>query len=462
MLGAFHLMEFLKSALYFLVVLSVLVLVHEWGHFIVAKLCKMRVDDFSLFFGKRLIRVGVRNGTEYNIRSIPMGGFVKIAGMEPDDISNGAPIFKRGPTDKTVVVGLSKQEADKTLRGLRDDALADIDFGVISERVRRAVASAIGDDATLTDGGREELEALLTSTAINSDEHRYIEAMLGADREKPDPNGYNQKPLWQRAAVIFAGPFMSLFFGYVLFCIMGSTTGLPEDSIAQNTIEQVIAGKPAERAGLKAGDTIVAINGKPITDGKSMVEIIHASPGRPLQFVALRGKERLPFTVTPDRDTGPVEENGKIVTKPIGLIGIQPRQLRIWARYPVLVSLQHGTRLIANIVTGTLSGLFSRHVRDNVGGPIAIARQIDTDSKEGPRQVLLTGAFLSVSLGIVNLFPIPILDGGHLVLLAIEGLRRRKLSSREVYLAQMVGLSIIGAMFVFVMFNDILRLIGKH
>src|ERR1044071_2006113 len=88
-------MEGLKTAFYFLAMLSALVIVHEWGHFIVAKLCKMRVEDFSLFFGKVIYRLGERNGTVYNIRAIPLGGFVKISGMEPDDISNGAPIVKR-------------------------------------------------------------------------------------------------------------------------------------------------------------------------------------------------------------------------------------------------------------------------------------------------------------------------------------------------------------------------------
>src|ERR1041384_6082582 len=110
-------MDFIRSAFYFLAVLSILVIVHEWGHFIVAKLCNMRVEDFSLFFGKRLVRLGVRNGTEYNIRSIPLGGFVKIAGMEPDDISNGAPIFKR-----RAIAG-AKSAPEKTLRGLSDEAL---------------------------------------------------------------------------------------------------------------------------------------------------------------------------------------------------------------------------------------------------------------------------------------------------------------------------------------------------
>src|SRR5579871_4546113 len=107
----------LKSAGTFLAVLSVLVLVHEWGHFIVAKLCGMRVEDFSLFFGKRLIRLGVRNGTEYNIRSFPLGGFVKIAGMEPDDISNGAALLQPGNSSRP----------GRILSGLNEETLAEID-----------------------------------------------------------------------------------------------------------------------------------------------------------------------------------------------------------------------------------------------------------------------------------------------------------------------------------------------
>jgi len=93
-------MQVLISIFYFLAILSVLVIAHEWGHFVVAKLCKMHVEDFSLFFGKVIWRIGERNGTVYNVRAIPLGGFVKIAGMEPDDISNGAPIFQRSASGK--------------------------------------------------------------------------------------------------------------------------------------------------------------------------------------------------------------------------------------------------------------------------------------------------------------------------------------------------------------------------
>jgi regulator of sigma E protease len=442
-------MDVLKTAFYFIAVLSILVIVHEWGHFIVAKLCKMRVEDFSLFFGKRLLRLGVRNGTEYNIRSVPLGGFVKIAGMEPDDISNGAPIFKRRGGNA------ASNTPEKTLRGLSEETLEGIDMETVSERVRQIVDQSVGADSHLTAEGRQELQSLLVSTGINAEEHRYIEAILGADMDRPDPNGYNQKPLWQRAVVIFAGPFMSLFFGYALFCGMGFTTGLPDRQ--DNSIEMVFKGKPAAQAGLQPGDRIVEINGKAINDAESMVKSIHDSPGRPLHLIVLRDDQRVPYTITPYAFQYPDVENGKKVTKTIGLLGFAPGAA--WKQYTPIVAIKRGTEIVRFEVTMTLQGLFSKSVRENVGGPVAIADKIHDDSKQGPRQVMFTAAMLSVSLGLVNLFPIPILDGGHLLLLAIEGIRRRKLSSREVYTAQMVGLSIIGVLFVLVMYNDILRIL---
>ena len=450
-------MDGLKTAFYFLAVLSVLVIVHEWGHFIVAKLCRMRVEDFSLFFGKVIYRLGERNGTVYNVRAVPLGGFVKITGMEPEDISSATPILKRRDTAS------GRLEKIKTLRGLSDDALNGIEFANVSERIKQAVADAIDRDSNLTVEGKQELNVLLHSTSINSDEHRYIEAILGADLQAPDPDGYNQKPIWMRAAVIFAGPFMSLMFGYMLFCIMGFTTGLPLPDFDNptNIVERVSPDKPGSRAGLKQGDRVVEINDRPIAQGKQMIETIHNSIGQPLKLGIERGKEKLALTVTPEEGEVEDEENGVTVKKKVGLIGFVPRPIIEWKRFGVGESVAKGSQLIYIQLTETPKVLFSKRVKDDVGGPVAIVSKVHEDSQEGPRQVLFTAALLSVSLCIFNLLPIPILDGGHLMLLLIEFVRRRKLSSREVYAAQMVGLSIIGVLFLLVTYNDIARIIFR-
>jgi regulator of sigma E protease len=433
-------MEVFKSACYFIAVLSVLIIVHEWGHFIVAKLCKMRVDDFSLFFGKRLLRLGKRNGTEYNIRSIPLGGFVKIAGMEPEEL--GSPIFTRQPPVKVSI------RRPILLAGLSASDLEKIEVESLSDRVLESVQDAVGENAKLTEGGRQDLEGLLLTTGLNEQEHQYIQTVLNADAYQPDPDGYNQKPLWQRAAVIFAGPFMSLFFGYALFCIMGFTTGLPDHR--DNVVDVVNKGTAAERAGLQQGDRIVEINGQPINDWESLIKPIKANPGHEIHLVVLRNHKRVALNATP-MPTPDQEDKKKIV----GVLGFMP--VISWGRYPAMQSVEHGSQMIYADVIGTLKSLFSRHVRDNVGGIITIAGVIHQESKEGMRNVMFTGAMLSISVGMLNLFPIPILDGGHLLLLSIEGIRRRRLSTREVYAAQMVGLSIICVLFVLVMYNDILR-----
>ena len=437
-------MEMIRTAANMLAVLSILIVAHEWGHYIVAKLCKMRVDDFSLFFGPRLFRLGTRNGTEYNIRSIPLGGFVKIAGMEPEDLTNGSTTLR---VDGKGVF----------LIGLDEAAVAAVDADLVSSNVRSAVEQAVSSDGRLLPQGNEELSALLLTTGINAEEQKYIQAVLDAENYTPDPNGYNQKPLWQRAATIFAGPLVSLVFGYLLFCVMGITTGLPNGGKVYNVIDALTAKKPAAIAGLKPGDKIVQIDGKPITDGLGMISAIHAGLGKALNITIERGTQRLNKEVHPYAGTYTDIVNGEPVKKAGGLIGIVPRTEIYWKRYSMVESVTVGTFLVKALVVGTFQGIFSKDVGENAGGIIRITGQIHEDAKHGARQVVYDAAILSISLGIFNLFPIPILDGGHLMLLGWEGLRRRKLSSKEVYTAQLVGISIIGVLFVLVMYNDIMH-----
>jgi regulator of sigma E protease len=466
-------MEMLKSASYFIGVLSVLIIAHEWGHFVVAKLCKMRVDDFSLFFGPKLVCLGKRNGTEYNIRSIPLGGFVKIAGMEPEDNSSGgSPIFQQPKTGEGSV---DWDIYKKTLVGINGGSFENIQFGNISERVVQSVSDAVGDNSMITVGGRENLEHMLLSTGLNKDEDLYIQAILAAAASRPDPAGYNQKPLWQRAAVIFAGPAMSLLFGYGLFCVMGFTTGLPDSNNQHMAIGLVRMGEPAQRAGLQPADQIIAVNGKP-TDFdeaffamRSSLDPVSKSKPVPLTLTLLRNGSTINVTLMPytktdtliDKHGAPIKgKNGKPETGYITMIGIAPDN--VWTRYGLVDSVKQGTDFIKRDITSTFEAIFSKDVKNHVGGIISIGSQINENSKQGLSHVLMTAAMLSVSLGILNLFPIPVLDGGHLMLLLWEGVRRRRLTSREVYSAQMIGLSIIGFLFIFVMYNDVLRLIRKQ
>jgi len=451
-----------KGIIYLLIILSILVIVHEWGHYIAARFFKMRVEEFSLFFGKILVRLGKRGDTEFNIRAIPLGGFVRIAGMEADDVSGGRPILEAIRHPQFV----DKSTTTRVIEQLDNDTMAGIEAANISDSVREMLHAAIGPDGRLTPEGRAELEAKLRSPQITTDDHKLIQMVQNADVRANDPGLYSQKPVYQRALVIFAGPFMSLLFGYLIFCILGMTVGLEgKEYTNQVQVAMAIADRPEERtparaAGMLTGDRIVAIDGEKTPDGKALVEKIHKSANKPLRLTIQRNGQTLELVVTPRPLEQVVEKDGKRIKKTIGVIGVQP--LKVWERRGLLASIYLGTAATRDYITTLVGILFSKEVKDNIGGPIAMGQTVTAVQRLGLAHLILMAAAFSLSLGVLNLLPIPILDGGHLLLLAIEKIRRRKLSPREIYRAQMVGLGLLALIVSFVMYNDIVRTItGK-
>ena len=458
-----------------LIILSILVVAHEWGHFIVARLCGIRVDDFSIGFGKRLFRIGKRGDTEYNVRMLPLGGFVKIAGMEPDE----APLVNA----KDKVMG-----------------------------------------ATPADPDAAEVPLLAEN--------------LGEHTPYTGPDGFYSKPLWQRSLVIFAGPLMSFLFGYFVFCLMGFTTGLPSGKVL-NRISLVEPGGQGQKIGLHAGDTITAINGQPVTDGQQMIAKIYASLGKPVTLTVLRdGKTFTPPTAVPQmmmRDGKPViytsvvqpgafgksiglqpgdtvreidgvsidssaaalkalrDHAGKTVTvlvtrptseDPVALHGTVPNdvdQTTALAVLPALSSHPIGIlkidpsaefkrlSFVQSIKAGTAATAFfftslaamvhqPSQIKDNAGGIIYMYQMTGVVAKNGLADKINLMAGLSISLAVFNLLPIPVLDGGHLLTFFIEWVRRgKRLTDQQQQAFLMMGLAIIGVLFVLVMSNDILR-----
>jgi regulator of sigma E protease len=451
---------------YLMLILSVLVVVHEWGHFAVAKWFKMRVEEFALFFGPRLVRLGRKGDTEYNIRSIPAGGFVRIAGMDPDDVSGGRPLLEaiRHPRyHESDPLGVAIEQ-------LNNDTMAGINTQQVSQEVRLQLQQSIGANGQLTEEGRADLEMKQAAPEVNEDERKLIQMVLLADSRTTDPGLYSQKPIYQRALTIFAGPFMSLAFGYVLFCIMGMTIGLPNADKLTNQV-QVLPEGNARAAGLKTGDRIVAIDNVPTPDGRALTEKINGSVDKPLILKVDRGGEMVTINVHTKAIERPkydkktykpiLDKKGNQVQETVGVIGIVPNA--IFERHGVVESISAGTAMTEMYITNLLK-LFTdgKKAKESVGGPIAMAQATTALQKLGLEHLVYMAAMLSLSLGIMNLLPIPVLDGGHLMLLLIEKIRRRKLTPKEVYRAQMVGLAMLGVLIVFVTYNDIARtLLGR-
>ena len=456
----------LQQTVTLLVILSILVVAHEWGHFIVARLCGIRVDDFSIGFGKRLFRIGKRGDTEYNVRMLPLGGFVKIAGMEPDE----APLI-----------------AAKDRLGGKN--AADPDASQIP-----LVAENVGENTAYT-----------------------------------APDGFYSKPLWQRSLVILAGPVMSFVLGYVVFCLMGVTTGVPTGKTL-NRVGMTAPGGEGQRIGLRIGDTVTAIDGKRLTDGKQMVEAIHGSAGKPLSLTIQRGGETFTRTATPkallDDQNKPVQQvtltqpgalaplgvqagdvfgqiNGidvssvaqaqdllrraagktvslavsrnleetdlrgvvpagiaaqmpPLTSHQIGLLNISPaREIK---RVGLAESIRYGNQQIVQTFVGLAYLIHHRELHKAAGGIIFMYQATGLAVKSGLPDIVSMLASLSISLAVFNLLPIPVLDGGHLLTFFIEWVRRgKRLTDQQQQAFLMTGLGIIAVLFVLIMSNDIIR-----
>lgn len=389
-------MHYIQVGLTVIVVLSVLVVVHEWGHFIMARLCGMQVDEFSIGFGPLAAKVGRLGNTDYNIRWVPLGGFVRIAGMEPDE----EPFVRAG------------------------------------EKARRALGSKAEDR------GSHDIP-LIAENPVDS------ETLAAADGRQTVPNGFYSKPLWQRALVIFAGPFMSFVLGYVVLCTVGFTV---PNQIPTNAVHSVLPGSEAQKIGLKAGDAIVSINGRPFTSktGDQLVELIHSSTGRKLTLLIRRGATEITLIGVPQPDKN---DPG------IGVLGFVP--VSVLERVSVAESIQDGNNITVAWLQG-MGHLVASHnltaIKASAGGPVYIVEVTNEAVKYGIGSVLLMLGQLSLSLAIFNMLPIPILDGGHLLLFAIEALRRgKKLTLEQQQNFMLAGLAIIGVLFVLILFNDFTR-----
>lgn len=393
----------LITVIVLVVMLGVLVVVHEWGHFIVARLFGIRVDEFSIGFGPRALRITKSGDTEYNIRWIPLGGYVKIAGMEADE----EPI------------------------------------NVAKDKVMRLVGSE-------ADPNKGEIPLVAENTPDRSEDE--------GERGKDDEEGFYSKPIWQRALVIFAGPLMSFALGVFIFCNMGWTTGVP---MPANKVGTVNKGSEAQRMGLRQGDRIISIGGKAIKSYETMIVTINSNCGKPLTVIVDRpgGQAVLHGTPQPMMDGGkPILRNHK----PVGIFGFVPGA--DMKRVGFAESWRDGVLMTATWFEA-MKALFSHPaaIRQNTGSLISIGAVTYSAVEHGPGYIVWIAAQLTMSLALFNMLPIPILDGGHLLIFLIEALRRgRRLSPQQQQNFMLAGLVCIGLLFLAVMSNDILKMINHQ
>jgi regulator of sigma E protease len=427
------------------IVLGVMIFVHEWGHFIAAKLAGVRVEVFSLGFGTRLF--GVKRGdTDYRVSALPFGGYVRMAGDNPVEERTGADDeFLSKPRWVRVLIACAGPAMNILLAFVIFWGIFWL-VGMPTALELRQPANVVAVPENVAPGAVQVGDQIL---AVNGTKTPTWEKVLvGLDATKPgDPialevsrNGADQTlnlkvPDKQSASQIV---------GY-----------LPMTPV----LDEVAIGSPAEKAGLRAGDLITAMNGKPVVVWNQLFDAVRQSGGKEIQFTVQRDGKSETVPVTPAQG---MDQEGDVVYQ----IGVAPKTQDEYERQPFITSAKDAgfaTVQVMKQITQVLGGLFTGKVSvRQLSGVVGIARVSGQAAKHGPLSFLEFMAAISLNLGLLNLLPIPILDGGHILLLAIEGSLRRDLSINVKERFVQVGLVFLLGILGFVMYSDILKVIQSH
>lgn len=414
----------MKGILIFLIVFGLLVFVHEFGHFIVAKKSGILVREFSIGMGPKLFQIR-RNPTTYTIRWLPLGGYVRLAGSDDESKLDPGMTVILQLNDQNEVIRIDASESDMPIEGIpvqvtKADLVDDLIIeGYENGDESKPVTYHVNHDATIIEKNGTELIIA------------------------PRDTQFNEAKVWQKLATNFAGPFMNIVLGFVVFLIWTFTVPGPSTT----TIQSTTAGSPARSAKIESGDRIVAINGQKIDNFEQVTEKVNQSKGKSLKF-----------TITKDGSTRNVvvkPKAHKIQKQTVYQIGVIAKSnnnagVRLKRGWDTAVST---TGLIFNAV----GNLFRHFSLNKLSGPVGIYSQTSQVSKMGFTYVLAFLAMISINLGIVNLIPIPGLDGGKLLLNLIELVRGKPISEEYEAIVELIGFGLLLVLIIAVTGNDIYR-----
>ncbi|HZG58330.1 RIP metalloprotease RseP [Paenibacillus sp.] len=405
----------------------VLVTIHEWGHYYFAKRAGILVREFAIGFGPKVFAFR-RGETKYTLRLLPFGGYVRMAGEDPETvhIQTGQTIAVESKDD--VVTKIYLDRIDERMNAVRGE-VKSIDM----ERLLRLRLDVDGDEESYKIHPKAVTVARGQETQI-----------------APWDRQFGGKPVSKRALAIFAGPMMNVILAAALFVAFAFMNGIPT-GVAVNKVNP---GEPAEAAGIRAGDVIQSIDGVAIgADTSKIRQLVTASADRPLEWVVLRGGKPVAVQMTPIEA---VDEAGNTQIR----VGVEMTPITRPATLQEgltngLTTMWSATKTIFEGFKMLILGQFTL---DDLGGPIRMAEMTMQLANAGMLYYTWWAAMLSLYLAIFNLLPVPALDGSRLIFLGLEAIRGRPVDPNRESLVHFIGFAMLMLLMVAVTYNDILRL----
>ncbi|WP_026574882.1 RIP metalloprotease RseP [Bacillus sp. UNC438CL73TsuS30] len=416
----------MTTVIAFIVIFGALVFFHELGHLIFAKRAGILCREFAIGFGPKVFS-HKKGETTYTIRLLPIGGFVRMAGEDPEmvEIKPGYRIGLLFDKDETVnKIIFNKKEK------FPDCRIIEVEYADIEKDL---IIKGYPDDED------DQLKTFMIHPKAMIVENGIESQIAPLDRQ------FGSKTLWQRTMAIFAGPMMNFVLAFIIFIVIALLQGVPTND---PKLGEITTDGAAKAAGLHKGDVVQSINGAEVTSWADVVEIIRNSPNKKLDFTITRDGKEMDVQVTPIEKT--------VDGKKMGLIGVYSpvEKSPIQAISAGVKDTYTWTMQIITMLGKLLTGQFSINM---LSGPVGIYQATDTVAKSGIYYLMKWAGILSINLGIMNLLPIPALDGGRLMFFAVEALRGKPIDRQKEGMVHFIGFALLMLLMLVVTWNDIQR-----